>query len=133
LRLAAADGWHTPLRAAAVEGAADRLEDLAWERPNVTLIDGRGVRFTPFSTDPADLARTTLREQGRTTYDFAVGMGVALRDYAPDVVLLAGPGGSLGASCAQLVVMEGYRGIRTRVDLEAAQSGPTPLLLSLRR
>jgi hypothetical protein len=133
LRLAAADGWHTPLRSASVEAAADGLGDLAWERPNVTLIDGRGVRFTPFSTDPADLARTTLREQGQTTYDFAAGMGVALRDYAPDVVLLAGPGGSLGASCAQLVVMEGYRGIRTRVDLEAAQGGPTPLLLSLRR
>lgn len=133
LRLAGADGWHTPMRAAAVEASADRLSGLSWERPNVTLIDGRGVRFTPWSADPADLAHLTLREQGRSTYDFAASMGVALREYAPDVVLLAGPGGSLGAACAQLVVMEGYRGIRTRADLEATQAGPSPLLLSLRR
>jgi hypothetical protein len=133
MRLAAADGWHTPLRASAVAGAAARLGELSWERPNVTLIDGRGYRFTPWSTDPGELAAATLTGQGQATYDFAAGMGVALRDYAPDVVLLAGPGGSLGAACAQLVVMEGYRGLRTRADLEATQAGPSPLLLSLRR
>lgn len=133
LRLAAADGWHTPLRADAVADAAGRLRELAWERPNVTLVDGRGFRFTPWSTDPDELATATLLGQGQSTYDFAAGMGVALREYAPDVVLLSGPGGSLGAACAQLVVMEGYRGIRTRADLEASQSGPSPLLLSLRR
>jgi hypothetical protein len=133
VRLAAPDAWHTPLRAAAIAAAADSLEELAWERPNVTLIDGRGFRFTPWSTDPAELAATTLGPQGQTTYDFAAGIGVALREYAPDVVLLAGPGGSLGAACAQLVVLEGYRGLRTRGDLEATQAGPSPLLLSLRR
>jgi hypothetical protein len=133
LRLAAADGWHTPLRADAIADAAARLGALRWEKPNVTLIDGRGFRFTPWSTDPDDLATATLLSQGQTTYDFAAGMGVALREYAPDVILLSGPGGSLGAACAQLVVMEGYRGIRTRADLEASQSGASPLLLSLRR
>ncbi len=133
VRLAAPDGWHTPLRSAAITTAAGDLEDLSWDRPNVTLIDGRGFRFTPWSTDPADLAAVTLGPQGHTTYDFAAGIGVALRDYAPDVVLLSGPGGSLGAACAQLVVLEGYRGLRTRADLEAAQAGPSPLLLSLRR
>jgi hypothetical protein len=133
LRLATADAWHTPLRAEAVSAASDRLGGLRWDRPNVTLVDGRGVRFTPWSADPAELAAATLVGQGQSTYDFAAGMGVSLREYAPDVILLAGPGGSLGASCAQLVVMEGYRGIRSRADLEAAQASPTPLLLSLRR
>jgi hypothetical protein len=133
VRLASADGWHTPLRAGAMTEAASRLGGLTWDRPNVTLIDGRGFRFTPWSTDPAELAAATLLHQGQSTYDFAAGMGVALREYAPDVVLLSGPGGSLGAACAQLVVMEGYRSIRTRADLEASQSGPSPLLLSLRR
>ena len=133
LRLATADGWHTPLRSAAVERAASGLGAIAWERPNVTLIDGRGARFTPWSTDPADLAEQTLRVQGATSYDFAAGMRVALRDYAPDVVLLAGPGGSLGGACAQIVVMERYRGISTRGEFEAAQGGPNAILLSLRR
>lgn len=133
IRLAGPDAWHTPLRAAAIDAAAERIGTLTWERPSVTLIDGRGYRFTPWSTDPAELARVTLRDLGRTTYDVGAGIGVALREYAPDVLLLAGPGGSIGAAAAQLVVMEGYRGLRTRADLEATQDGPAPLILSLRR
>ena len=99
----------------------------------MTLVDGRGVRFTPWSTDPDELAEQSLRGQGATTYDFATSLRVALREYAPDVVLLPGPGGSLGASCAQIAVGEGYRGLRSRSEFEAAQAGPTPLLLSMRR
>ena len=133
LRLANADAWHTPLRAAAVERAAEGLTDLRWDRPNVTLIDGRGARFTPWSTDPAELAERSLRGQGAETYDFATSLRVALREYAPDVVLLPGPGGSLGAACAQIAVTEGYRGMRSRSEFESTQAGSTPLLLSMRR
>lgn len=133
LRVPSGDVWHTPLRAAAAAAAANRLRDLSWERPNVTLVDGRGVRFTPWSTDPRLLAEQSLREQAASTYDFAAGMRVALREYAPDVVLLPGPGGSLGAPTAQIIVAEGYRGIRSRGEFEAAQAGPSPVLLSMRR
>jgi len=104
-----------------------------FNRPNVTLVDGRGVRFTPWSTDPAELAEHSLHHQAHLTYDFAAAMRVALREYAPDVVLLPGPGGSLGAPTAQLIVREGYRGIRSRREFEAVQAGPAPVLLSMRR
>ena len=132
-RAAMQEAWHMPLRADAAARAAERLSDLAWSAPNVTLVDGRGFRFTPWSTDPAELARHTLREQPTITYDFARSLRVALREYAPEVILLPGPGASLGEVCAQIIVAEGYRGIRTRTELEAAQSGPTPILLSMRR
>ncbi len=133
LRPAMQEAWHTPLRAEAATSAARLLGGLAWSSPNVTLIDGRGTRFTPYSTDPAELARQTLLEQPVSTYDFARSMRAALRDYAPDVILLPGPGASLGEVAAQLIVAEGYRGIRTRADLEAAQASETPILLSMRR
>jgi len=133
LRPAMQEAWHTPLRAEAATRAAELLDSITWSAPNVTLIDGRGVRFTPYSTDPAELARQTVLEQPISTYDFARSMRVALRDYAPDVILLPGPGASLGEVSAQLIVAEGYRGIRTRADLEAAQASETPILLSMRR
>jgi acyl transferase domain-containing protein len=133
LRLASGEGWHTPLRAEAANEAADRLTDLAWERPNVTLVDGRGVRFTPWSTDPEALAEQSLRGQANATYHFATSVRVALREYAPDVILLSGPGGSLGAACAQVIVAEGYRGLRSRAEFETSQASPTPILLSMRR
>ena len=132
-RAAMQEAWHTPLRAEAATRAAEQLADLAWSAPNVTLVDGRGARFTPWSTDPAELARHTVAEQPAITYDFTRSLRVALRDYAPDVILLPGPGASLGEVCAQLIVAEGYRGIRTRADLEQVQAGPSPILLSMRR
>ena len=64
LRLAGPDAWHTPLRADAIEVAADRIGSLAWSVPSVTLIDGRGFRFTPWSTDPAELARSHAARPG---------------------------------------------------------------------
>lgn len=133
LRLASAEAWHTPLRARSAAGAAARLGALGWERPKVTIIDGRGVRFTPLSTDPARLAEHSLVGHAEAPYDFARAFRVALREYAPDVVLLPGPGATLGTACAQLIVAEGYRGIRSRTELEAVQAGPSPLLLSMRR
>lgn len=133
LRLGSGDAWHTTLRTAAVAEVIADLAGLTWQAPNVPLVDGRGQRHTPFSSVPAVLADDTLREQPVTTYDFAASFRVALREYAPDVILLPGPGGSLGAACAQLVVREGYRGLRSRADLEAAQRSPNPILLSMRR
>lgn len=133
LRLPGGDAWHTPLRAADAAAAAERLGALGWDRPNVTLVDGRGSRFTPWSTDPTELAEWTLREGPARPYDYAAGLRVALREYAPDVVLLPGPGSSLGAATAQLIVAEGYRGLRTRAEFEAVQAGPSPVLLSMRR
>lgn len=133
LRLASADAWHTPLRARSAASAALRLGDLGWERPRVPIVDGRGVRFTPLSTDPERLAEQSLVGHAEAPYDFARAFRVALREYAPDVVLLPGPGATLGTACAQLIVAEGYRGIRSRTELEAVQAGPSPLLLSMRR
>ena len=133
LRLATGDGWHTPLRSTAAETVAAEIGHLAWERPNVTLVDGRGVRWTPWETDPQRLGRETLASLADAPYDFARAFRVAIREYAPDAILLPGPGTTLGTACAQLIVADGYRGIRTRADFEAAQAGPSPLLLSVRR
>jgi hypothetical protein len=79
------------------------------------------------------MLRDAITEQPVSTYDFATSLRVALREYAPDVVLLPGPGASIGAACAQVVVTEGYRGLRSRGEFERAQAGPTPILLSMRR
>lgn len=133
LRLARGDALHTPLRAELAEAAAGRLEGLEWQRPSVALVDGRGARHTPWSADPGDLAAYTLHDHPCRTYDFATGFRVALREYAPDVVLLPGPGSTLGAACAQIIVGEGYAGVRSREDFEVAQGGSTPILLSVRR
>ncbi|MEX0888274.1 MAG: ACP S-malonyltransferase [Chloroflexota bacterium] len=133
LRLAFHGPYHTPLLAPVAEAAAARFGSLGWRAPSLTLIDGRGVRFTLWATDPSDLARYTLGEQLITPYDFAAGARVALREYAPQVLVLTGPGNTLGGVAGQLVVAEGYHGLRTRGDFESAQASDSPLVLSMHR
>jgi hypothetical protein len=130
LRLAFHGPYHTPLVASVAAAAGEMFMTLGWRRPEVTLIDGRGVRFTPWATDPAELARYTLGDQIVTPYEFATSVRVALREYAPDVLVLTGPGNTLGGVVGQLTVGEGYRGLRTRADFEARQASGQPLVLS---
>lgn len=123
--------FHSPLAAALAEQLAERVADTAWHMPELTLIDGRGRRHTPWSADPAALREDTLGAQLVETYRFATALRVALREYAPDVIIIPGNGGSLAAVCGQLVVGEGYRGIRSRRAFIEAQRR-RPVVLSMR-
>ena len=132
LRSTLASPAHTPLAGPLASAAREMLGELAWHEPATTLIDGRGVRWTPWSTDPAELADYTLGEQMTAPYRFESSVRVALREYAPDLLVLPGPGNGLGAICGQIIVAEGYRRIRSRKAFEAAQSGRRPLVVSMR-
>jgi malonyl CoA-acyl carrier protein transacylase len=133
LRLALHGPYHTPLVAHVAAAARERLAGLAWRQPGVTLVDGRGARWTPWSTDPAALRDYTLGEQVTTPFRFATSVRVTLREHAPDVLVLLGPGNSLGGICGQLIVAEGYRGIDSRDAFEATQRSDAPIVLSMRR
>jgi malonyl CoA-acyl carrier protein transacylase len=133
LRSALASPSHTPLATELASAARELLGDLAWREPSTTLLDGRGARWTPWSTSPAGLADYTLGEQLTAPYRFGTSLRVALREYAPDMLVLPGPGNGLGAICGQVIVAEGYRRIRSRKAFEAAQSGRRPLVVSMRQ
>lgn len=132
LRLALHGPDHTPLVAHVATAARRRLARLAWDRPQVTLIDGRGARWTPWSTDPAALRDYTLGEQVTTPHRFTTALRVALREESPDRLVLTGPGSSLGAVCGQVLAAEGYQGIHGRADFDAVQASD-PIVLSMRR
>lgn len=125
--------YHTPLLEDVSASAKERLAHLDFRAPRVTLIDGRGARFTPWSTDVDALREYTLGAQVVTPYDFGLSVRVGLREYAPDIVVLPGPGNPLGSITAQILIQESWRGIRSRADFEAVQAGEQPFVLSMRR
>lgn len=125
--------YHTPLLEGVARKAATQLARLSWSAPRIALVDGRGARFTPWSTDPLELAAYTLGAQITTPFGFTTSVRVALREYAPDLLALPGPGNTLGGICGQVVAMEGYRGIRTRDDFERVQAAESPVVWSMRR
>jgi [acyl-carrier-protein] S-malonyltransferase len=132
LRLALHGPDHTPLMARVAAAATTGFGELHWSAPQVALVDGRGVRWSPWSTDPADLRDYTLGVQPVVPYEFATSLRVALREWAPEVLVLPGPGSSLGGICGQIVVAEGYRGIRDRRGFALAQR-EAPVFLSMGR
>lgn len=132
-RLMQHGAYHTPLVRSVSEEARVRLADLAFAKPAVTLIDGRGARFTPWSTDVASLREYTLGAQVVQPYDFALSVRTALREHAPDQLVCPGPGNSLGGVCGQILIAEGWRGIKNKDEFQRAQEGTSPVLVSMRR
>jgi acyl transferase domain-containing protein len=130
LRLALQGPDHTPLVRHIAAALRQSAADMAWDGPQVTLIDGRGARWTPWSTDPDALREYSLDEQLTTPNRFAAAMRVALREEAPDRLVLTGPGSSLAGICGQVIAAEGYGAIRSRTDFEARQARD-PLVLSM--
>jgi len=132
LRLALQGPYHTPLVAHVAAAATELLGTLDWRVPRIPLVDGRGAWWSPWSTDPAALRDYTLGEQLTSPFGFATALRVALREWAPDRLVLPGPGSTLGGICGQVLVAEGYRAIHSRAEFESAQQRE-PLILSLRR
>jgi acyl transferase domain-containing protein len=124
--------FHTPLMADTSRRASAALGGLGWRAPAIPLVDGRGQIFRPRHADPGALRGYTLGTQVTEPYDFGAGLRVALREYAPDAVVLLGPGGNLGGAVAQVLLAEGWRGLHTRADFVRLQEAD-PFVLSLAR
>jgi [acyl-carrier-protein] S-malonyltransferase len=129
VRLPLHSAFHTALMGPTSDRARAELADLDFRAPRVPLIDGRGVVFRPWSADPAALADYTLGHQVTDPYDFARGLRAALHHTAPDVVVLLGPGNSLGGPSAATLVHAHWHGAETRAAFEA-ETARAPMLLS---
>lgn len=125
--------YHTPWLARVAAEARERLSDLPFQRPIATLIDGHGRQHSPWSADPEALRDYTLGAQVTEPYDLTASLRVLLREHAPDRVLLPGPGNTLGGVIGQVLVHEGWAGVRSKADFQALQATPEALVVSLRR
>jgi acyl transferase domain-containing protein len=124
--------FHTPLMAETSRRAFADLPGLGWRAPRVPLVDGRGHVFRPRAGDPAALRDYTLGAQVVEPYDFTTSVRVAMREYAPDALVLLGPGGNLGGATAQALIAEGWRGLRGRADFNRIQA-ENPIVIAMAR
>src|SRR3546814_14196347 len=72
--------------------------------PTIPMVDGRGHIWRRFSSDPAEIRDYSFGHQILAPYDFALSVKVAVRAYAPAVVILPGPGDTLGGAIAQALM-----------------------------
>jgi [acyl-carrier-protein] S-malonyltransferase len=131
LRLPLHSAFHTPILTETSEKAILDLADLPFEPPRFPLVDGQGTVWRPRLSDPGALLFYTLGPQVTEPFDFTKAIRVALREYAPDRVVLLGPGNPLGSIVAQILIAEGWSGITSREAFMRRQE-TDPIVIAMR-
>lgn len=132
LRLAGHGPFHTPLMFGSSDKAKAELSASLFASPAIPMVDGRGHIWRRFASDPAQVWEYSFGHQILAPYDFALSVQVAVKEYAPDVVILPGPGDTLGGAIAQSLIGIGWQGIAGKADFMARQASD-PILLSMGR
>ncbi len=130
MRLVNHAAFHTALQAPVAEAGRERLSQDLFGPPSLPLVDGRGAIWWPQATDVAALRQYTLGFQVTQPYDFTGAVRSAAREFAPDVFIATGPGSTRGVAIAQSLIIEGWRGMKTRADFVALQR-IAPLVISM--
>jgi [acyl-carrier-protein] S-malonyltransferase len=121
--------FHTPLMSDLAD-ALERSVPPLTTPPALPLADGAG-RVWPVgeACDLAALREYTLREQVVTPYRFGRSIEAAIEATDPDVLLLLGPGASLGGAVGQALSRMRWRGISNKATFQAVQASATPALM----
>jgi acyl transferase domain-containing protein len=132
LRLAGHGPFHTPLMQASADAACATLPADWFGTPQVPLIDGRGKVWRRFETDAAELWDYTFGHQILEAYDFTAAITVALREFAPDRIVLLGPGETLGGAIGQAIVAHRWLDIDSKSVFSRRQE-EDPFLVAMGR
>ncbi len=124
--------FHTPLLQGTSERALTMLSQNLFSPPAIPLIDGRGSIWQPFSTSVEGLHHYTLGFQVTEPYDYTGAITVALKEFAPDALILLGPGSSLGGATAQILVENNWLNISSKSDFVKRQA-EDPFILAMGR
>ncbi|MDA9951486.1 hypothetical protein N9D31_02810 [Oligoflexaceae bacterium] len=106
--------FHTPMLDSVSSTALSEFAEDFFSPPEIPLIDGRGKIWQPYSTDPLELRDYTLGHQVVQPFEYTSSIRVALKEFAPDGIILLGPGESLGAPTAQVMIENRWLGLTNK-------------------
>ncbi|MEM1381118.1 MAG: ACP S-malonyltransferase [Pseudomonadota bacterium] len=130
MRLANHAAFHTRMQNPVAERGRRELSLALFDQPAIPLVDGRGHAWFPKATDVEALYKYTLGHQVVEPYNFSASVKNAVREFAPDVIIVLGPGTTLGGSVAQSLIQIDWRGLSSKqafIDRQAED----PLVLSM--
>ena len=130
MRLGHHAAFHSPLLDHIIPEAQSNNPASNFGHGQIPLIDGTGRVWSPKAFDPDGLYHYTLGHQINRTYDFSTAVQVAAFEFAPDRIIVLGPGTTLGAPTAQALIAKGYRGLSGKADFQSRQA-EDPILLSM--
>ena len=130
MRLANHAAFHTPLLKPISDHARTILHDDLFQHPALPLIDGRGHIWTPHATNAHEIWDYTFGHQVHTHYDFTHAVQVGVKEFAPDAVIILGPGGTLGGAVAQSLIGINWQDMAAKEDFITRQKS-APYILSM--
>jgi len=113
--------FHTPMLKDVSAQAFSLLGNIPFQKPEIPLVDGRGHQWTPFSCNTEELKKYTLGHQVYKPYDFAKAVEVAIKEYAPEQIVVLGPGTTLGSSVAHTLIKQGWPKINSKSAFKLQQ------------
>ena len=132
LRLAGHGPFHTPLMAESSRRARAGLPAEWVRQPRLPLVDGQGRIWRPHASPPRELYDYTFTTQILEAYDFTRSLSVAIKEFAPDRIVLLGPGETLGGAIGQVLVAETWLGMADKAGFAARQEAD-PFLVAMNR
>ena len=130
LRLQNHGAFHSPMMQHISAQAMASIAENLFENPGLALIDGRAAVWTPHASDPTDLWHYTLGTQITETYYFTRAVQTCVQEFAPDCLIIPGPGNTLGGATAQALIDIQWHGINNKHDFIASQKSD-PFILSM--
>ena len=130
LRLMHHAAFHSPLLNPIVPMARAENSLADFGTGDVPAIDGQGRVWSPGAFSRDAIYEYTLGAQLNETYDFTRAVQVAAAEFAPDTIIVLGPGTTLGAPTVQALLASGWRGLSGKADFQARQQDD-PILISM--
>jgi len=130
MRLAHHGAFHSPLLDDIIPMAQAALPESLFAQPHIPMIDGQGKVWNPGTTHLGDLYQYTLGPQINSPFDFSKALEVGIKDYAPDVIIILGPGSTLGAPAAQELIKHRWEGLESKEDFKQRQLD-NPYIISM--
>lgn len=124
--------FHTGLQIANSQRGLETLGAEMFTQPDIPMIDGRGAIWQRGSCDVEALQRYTFGHQVTHTYDFTRAVQVGVREFAPDCIIVLGPGTTLGGAVAQSLIGIDWQDLGTNADFTERQTSD-PYLLAMGR
>ena len=122
--------FHTPLLDFIIPQAQASLPLDLFSQPQIPVIDGQGQIWIPDGTDIQRLYDYTLGTQINQTYNFTKAIITGVKEFAPDIVIVLGPGTSMGPPVAQSLIEHQWYKFDSKTSFKKSQM-TAPKVLSM--
>ncbi|MEM9669949.1 MAG: ACP S-malonyltransferase [Pseudomonadota bacterium] len=124
--------FHTRLQEPISQRGLKTFQPSDFLMPAIPMIDGRGHIWACGVSAGDALHEYTFGHQVTETYDFTRAIGVAMREFAPDCIIVLGPGATLGGAVAQSLIEIDWQGLDSKSAFQRRQESD-PILLAMGR